>query len=629
MKYAFYLLLFLFCPRFIFAQITTQSIDTLSWLEGGNNSRLKQFLTAENEKTRKKLDYAVQRTNTEYSVKELGKFSSDRFEIDNKYFFKYTVLNERSSQCLLYKANILQDWDVLVNPEYLSASHAINLLDYGVSSDAQFLAFTYEKEGEKFLHAQVILLKDRIMQKDILSGLTSTELKWFKNGFFYHRATSGPNGIESSIWYHELGKEQEDDVKVFSRNKENNGNIGVLVPKDEKRIVFYDLGKSDNYFYKNDLKTEAFLPLKLRVKKQDDLKIIALEDTVVYALVNAKDGQRAFVKWNISQPKQMELVVDVFTDAHLLHLVRADDFFIGVYLEKSIEYIRLFDMAGELISEYTLPLGLSVSKVMDECVNDCVYFSLEGPTVPPLHWELNLKTKKIGNYGKTITDVDPTLYTTQAIPVPLSNGSEIWINVYAKRNHDFNAPARCIMELISSGNEPAQNSFDPALLHYIKEGGIYCRINFFSTASMVLSDMETAKYFNEVMLFLADAKVIKEGMVACLAEDEAADCLAKAIVERPNAYSAALLANGNIEPSLFKDLKISTNMLFIHSYVRQEVQITNAVKTVYEARNSVEGKQEILLKTAQGVFSNDAKSYEDDARETAEKLAFLMFYQAN
>lgn len=629
MKYAFYLLLFLLCPCFIFAQITTQTIDTLYWIESGNNARLMQFLESENEKAKKKLDYAVQRTNAEYSVNELGNFSTDRFEIENKIFFKYAVLNERSSRCLLYKVNILQQWDVLLNPEYLSASHAINILDYAVSADARFLAFTYEKESEKFLNAQVILLRDRIMQKDILSGLTSSELIWYKNGFFYHRATSGPNGIESSIWYHELGKEQEYDVKVFSRNQENNGAIGALVPKDEKRVVFYDLGKSDNYFYKNDLKNEGFLPLKLRVKKQEDLKIIALEDTVVYALVNAKDGERAFIKWNISQPKLMELVIDVFPSAHLLHVGRIEDYFIAVYREKNIEHIRLFDALGELVSEYALPAGLNVSKCMDECVNNCVYFSLEGPTIPPLHWELNLKTKRIGNYGKTITDIDPTMYTTQSIPVPLSNGKEIWIDVYSRSNHDFNLPTRCIMELIASGHKPARKVFDPALLHYIKEGGVYCKVNFFSTASQFLSDDEIAKYFNEVMLFLSDAKVLKKGIVACHAQDQGADCLAIAIAEMPDAYSAALLINGKFSPNLFNENKPSTNILFVNTYMRDDKQITNAVKSVYALRDKEEKKQEVLVKTAQGIFSNEAKSYEDNIRENAENLAFLMFYQAN
>jgi len=456
--------------------------DNYRWLENTQSKDFKEWMSEEKELTK---NYLFRAVNNSDSYNQIDKYSNVKYENPHKmgnYYFNYASYDD-GVPALFYRSGINDDPVILVDFNSISSKDKIVLNGYSVSKDSKLLAYQFSRNGSDWNEVKVVSLKTGSHKKDHLTGLKFSHISWLGDGFFYTTySQKGQFGVttDQKIFYHRIGKEQQTDSLVFqSKNKLSESELDYQTTSDEQFLIIEEKNKQMNavsYFY-IDYKSDHPVLKPLTINIKGSVKIIDAKNGKLIATTVANSSYGNIIEIDPEHLTQTRTLVAQRMDTLLRKVIPFKDRIVAFYQTKQRPLIVITDWAGSVLYKLKFPMGSSANGFMGNFDEDDILFNYDSYTTPPVVYKFNLKTfnKELTKKTSINYSIDKIVY--KEVEYQSKDGVKIpMVLVYEKGIvPDGNNPT--LLEAYGGFGIVETPSFDPGIVYFIKQGGIYAFAN--------------------------------------------------------------------------------------------------------------------------------------------------------
>jgi len=456
--------------------------DNYRWLENTRSKDINEWMSQQKDVCEKYLNRAVFNSDSYNSIDKYSFVKYNNPQRQGDYYFTYATYNE-GVPALFYQTDINDDPIPLVDPNFISSKDKIVLTDFSVSKNSKLLAYQFNRNGSDWSEVNVVSLQTRNPKKDHLQGLKFSNISWLGDGFFYTTVSQkGQFGTinDQKIYYHKIGAEQQSDSTVFSLEADQSEDrLNYLTTSDERFIVIKKTDKetksSNYYFIDYSLAHPTLKPLLTNIKKHIDVLDSKNGKLIASATTNSDYG--SIIEIDPENPSQIRTIVPERKDTLLLKVNPFNDRIVAFYQTNEHPLVVITDYSGNILQKLRFPVGSSVSGFEGNFKDEEVLFDYCNYTTPSVVYKFNLKTFKKELVKKTSINysIDKIEYKTveyiskDSIKIPM-------ILVYEKGiKLDGNNPT--ILKAYGGFGIVQTPSFDPGIVYFIKQGGVYAFAN--------------------------------------------------------------------------------------------------------------------------------------------------------
>jgi prolyl oligopeptidase len=457
--------------------------DKFRWLENTSSPETKDWIDQQTKLSTRYLSKAVKKTN---SFNLIDRYAFTHYDNPRKmgnYYFRYAFYNNYGVPALFYQSSLDRDPEILVDPSVISQKDQITLNGYAVSKDSKLLAYQFSRNGSDWNEVKVISLKTGKHKDDHLTGLKFSHIEWLENGFFYTTyAQEGQFGKthEQRVFYHKIGTGQQQDQLIFERKNSSSVDFDYLTTSDERFFVLVE--KNDekgmiNIFY-IDYQSEipGMKPLITNLVKYD-INILDSHDGKFIGTASTKAENESIVEIDPEKPLKWRAIGYDFSDAYLQKVIPFADRLIAVYQVNQQPNIIVYDYSGEMLYKSEMPVASSVGGFSGNYNDEELLFNFTSYTIPPVVYSFNIKTFKKELTKQTTVNFDFSTIEYKEVEYLSKDSVKVpMILVYEKGlKPDGNNPA--ILKAYGGFSVVSPPSFDPGIVYFIKNGGIFAFAN--------------------------------------------------------------------------------------------------------------------------------------------------------
>jgi prolyl oligopeptidase len=436
--------------------LDTNSSETNQWLKL-QELNLKQYKS----KLNNQLTYE--------NIRSLNHYLNSSYTILGKYFFKI-FYNDNGQG--IYKSNTFNHADLLVDSkDIIDSKDKVALFrSLNISGDMNYLAYTYSINGSDHLKLKILNLATNRHLKENLENLDWQDVQWFKNGFFYSKCNS------TSIYYHSLNTDPIKDSMVVPNNNTKSIQQEFLVLNNEKYLILRveNLKTKQTSIYFSDLSKGNFQFAPLIIKNENKIDFIESPDSLIYFTASIGGYKNNLFYINPMKPKTWHMVIQN-QDNELLSCVKIlSKRIIASFKNGPKEMLRVYDDAGNLLSNIEMPIGYSISNIQGIKNAKSFYFDLISICLPALTYEYNFTSNKYSTVEGVYINYDSEKYEMIASQAISHDGAIVPLLIAKSKATKFeNAPT--LLESYGGYGINFENHFSADLLDFMDKGGVYVR----------------------------------------------------------------------------------------------------------------------------------------------------------
>jgi prolyl oligopeptidase len=480
-----------------------------AWLEDPNSEQTKEWVSKQAALTTDYLSTIDIKDKVLNKMKQLYNFPKYGCpsKHGDKYFFSKN--NGLQNQFVTYMQDTLQsDPTVFFDPNLLSEDGTITKTDSCFSESGEFYAYMLSANGSDWntLHIKTVdsnhSMADKLNEKLEWIKFSSISFTHDNKGFFYSRYPATKNnekGTENetlqnhSLYYHYLGTDQSEDVLIYNCPDNPNWTISGDVTDDGKYLIV-TISKScdnENLFYYYELTN--FSP-----KKEDDIvNVVKLVDTfeAEYNYVT-NEGPIFYLKTNLNAPLYKLITIDItnLTTYDVIPQHNKDvleqvycvhhNKLMVIWIKDVVHVLSMYDLTGELLSEFKLDLGTISSFSGDKKLNE-VFFCHVSFLSPSVIYTFNfdsdedMKGSELSIFNQTKLDgFDMNLFCSKQVFYPSKDGTMIPMFIIHKKGLNMNGQNPTVLYGYGGFNVSIQPSFSTTILTWINNfNGVFAVAN--------------------------------------------------------------------------------------------------------------------------------------------------------
>ena len=459
--------------------------DPYRWLENVGSTETKSWVEIQNKRSKSYLESCLNKTNA-FNI--IDKYTLTDFHNPKKqgdYYFTYSFFNNLNNPALFYQPAFNRRSLVIIDPDFISLKDEILIRQYRVSKDSKLLAYQFSRNGSDWLEAQVVSLQTGLHKKDHLLGLKFKDLAWLGDGFFYSTYFQDSQfGVTSGqrVFYHRIGDEQSQDKLIFTRKNNPDAYFDYMTTADERFFILKEINEKAglvNFFYIDYQSDQPSLrPLITNLKWSDGTpNILDYHNGKFIATTSGESKFGSIIEIDPENPYKWRSLTAGFTDALLLNVIPFDDRMVAVYQTDLHPVISVIDYAGTVLYQLKLPVATSVGGFSGNHSDEELLFYIESYTMPPVVYNFNIRTYKKEAVKETSVNFKYDDIEYRQVEYLSSDSVRVsMILVYQKGlKLDGNNPA--ILEAYGGFNRVDLPSFNPGIVYFIKNGGVYAFAN--------------------------------------------------------------------------------------------------------------------------------------------------------
>ncbi len=349
------------------------------------------------------------------------------------------------------------------------------------SKDSRYLAYAYSINAREILRIKVFDINKNKHLTDTLKNISTQNIHWFNNGFFYSRINliKGANdsivrGFEG-IYYHELNTLQKEDSLIFRNQNKNNEIEDFLVINNENYLIIKQKNlkqKVTNVFYKKlQIIDSQITPLLMNFS--ENIEFVDGVDSTIYFLSSKGKYKNNLFSIEPNNLSKWNIVITDLKDEIIDKVMISNGCIISSFIKGPKTYIRIFSYLNSSIFELELPIGFSISKFYYTKMNSNSFlFNLESVTTPKLTYKFDFKSNtyepilltKVNYNHKLLTIISKNAIATDGKKIPL---------LIAKLKDTKLTNAPILLESYGGYGLKHGNNFKADVVDFINNGGVY------------------------------------------------------------------------------------------------------------------------------------------------------------
>lgn len=470
--------------------------DPYRWLEN-DDEEIKQWLEAQNVKTRSVLDTIVARSSIKERLTQLFRIDTVGIPVPrgSRYFFE-----ERKGDAdlsVLYVQDGLNDHPrVLIDPNTLSEDKSTILHGWSPSDDGKLVAYGLSEAANDQASIYILSVESGEKLLDTVPAeiypSPHSPIVWNPDGsgFWYtHRHPDAPKGEEKfhqKLYYHKLGRDYKDDPMVFGETIAKEDIPWAEVSSDGRYLLVtvYKLsGRVESTaLYLRDLQddTSGFSPVVDGIEAlcfgtihRDSVYLQTNYNAPLWKLLSVKigdtlDNRKSIEGFDVIVPES-EHKLERFT------LVK-DNLFVETQ-ENVRSVFRRYRLNGKLVSEVPLPILGSLTGLSSEDEGEEFFFGFTSFLVPHNIYRFNLESEQIALFKKAEGGVNTDAFEAKQVWYNSKDGTRVPMFLIHRKDLKLNGNNPVMLYGYGGFNVSNMPVFSKSVVPFIENGGVYVIAN--------------------------------------------------------------------------------------------------------------------------------------------------------
>lgn len=464
--------------------------DPYRWLEDDKSAETSAWVEAENRVTFGYLDRIPFREALKERLQHLFNYAKYTAPFRRGEYYFYLKNNGLQNQSVLYCQKGLEgEPRVLIDPNQLSKDGTVRLVDFAVSKDGRYGAYSLSAGGSDWQEAHVIGIADGKALGDDLKWLKVTALEWAGDGFFYSRYDA-PAGHELSsenvnhkVYFHRVGTPQADDRLIYEDPAHPQRFHIVVTTRDERYAILNisdrGKGKDGNALFYRDLRSgeKEFHPI---VSEITDDRYSVVDDVNGKFLIQTNhkapnerialfDPAHPGAEWKDVVPEKPEAIQSANTGGGKLFVT---------YLKDVSTHAYVYSLSGKLENEIRLPgLGTAVGfgGNRDDKASFYLFTSFNYPTTV-FRYDIGKRESHVFR-SPDIPGFEPERYETRQVFYTSKDGTKVPMFLVYKKGMVLNGNNPTLLYAYGGFNISTMPAFDPLRLGLLEQGVVYASAN--------------------------------------------------------------------------------------------------------------------------------------------------------
>lgn len=540
--------------------------DPYRWLEDDRTKEVEEWVEAQNKVTFDYLKNIPFRDAIADHYRALFDFPKMYSPLKVGAYYIYYKNDGLQNQAVIYKQKGLGGKPIVfIDPNELAQNGTVAISILGSSKDDRYIAYAQSLAGSDWQEIHVMEVASGKKLPDIIQWVKFSGAAWYKNGFFYSRFPPAQEGGElseknifHSVYYHELGTAQSEDILVFRDEEKPEPNHYCTVTEDEKYLIMYAALGTDGYelFYKdlND-SNASFIKLfegydfKNNVVKHKDGQFLVHTDydAPKYRLVTLDLDNPSPENWKEIIPEKENLLQKVSTGGGKLF---------AEYLQNATSRIFQLDYKGNVEKEIELPglgsiLGFSDKEEVTQLFYSFtsfiypgtifIYDVEEGVSIP--FFEMDLK-------------FNPAQYEEKQVFYTSKDGTEVSMFLVYKKGLLLNEENPTFLYGYGGFNVNMTPSFSASRFILLENGGVFAMPNLrgggeygekWHQEGMLLQKQNVFDDFIAAAEYLIDKKYTRPNKLAIAGGSNGGLLVGACMTQRPDLFAVAFPAVGVLD----------------------------------------------------------------------------------
>lgn len=390
--------------------------DPYRWLEEENTPETAAWIDAQNDYSHSYIDSLKVRDKIRQRLTELMKIERITMPIERngRYFFSKRLPDQ--GQFVVYMRQGPKGKDeVLIDPNKMSPDKTLSVELEDVSKDGTILAYGIRDGGQDEVRIRLLNVDTKSELPDTLAKALyfSLSIPPEKSGFYYSRY--GQEGAR--IYYHKMGSNPSDDVKIFGDGYGPDKGIGAGVSEDGRYLIigvtYGSAGQKSEIFYQDLANKGPILPLVKDVDARFDPQMA---------------GDMVFIQTDWNAPKGRVLVADIKNpgrenwkeiipegSAVIEGMSLAGGELFVNYLDNVVSKVKVFQPDGKFVREISFPTLGSVSSVAGRWESNEAFFVFTSFHVPTTIYSYDISKGKQTEWAKLKVPVDTDIFEVKQV----------------------------------------------------------------------------------------------------------------------------------------------------------------------------------------------------------------------
>ncbi|MFW2403656.1 MAG: prolyl oligopeptidase family serine peptidase, partial [Gammaproteobacteria bacterium] len=448
------------------------------------------WVTAENALSRPYLDGLPTRAHFARRLGEL--FDYERFSIpeENGGRYVYSYNSGTDEQDSIWTTTDVADrGTLLIDATELSGDGTASICSYFLSPGGESLAYGVSDGGTDWRIWRVRDVETRADLDDEIRGIKFSTVSWQVDGsgFFYSRypRTEDGQGYDDqqqvSVWYHEIGTSQSEDVEIYRVPDSRTRNPYASVTDDGDYLVIelYDGYKANALYYKR-LQDGIPDPETIRLLDAWDARyeFLGNNGSVFYfsTIRDAPLGRVIAIDLDRPDPDNWKTVIPEGDAAIGAASLVGGKIFVR-YLIDAHAQVRVFEPDGTRLPDIDLPGQGSVDGFAGRLDDDETFFSYTDFTTPRAVYRYDIERGTVNPVSVPDVAIDTEAFTSRQVFVESEDGTRVPIYIVHRKDLDLSQPRATVLYGYGGFNISILPSYSSARFAWLEAGGIYVSAN--------------------------------------------------------------------------------------------------------------------------------------------------------
>lgn len=444
-------------------------VDPYRWLEADvrTSPEVADWIAEQNRYTFAYLQTIPERDAVRHRLTELWDYKrySSPFRAGGRiYFLRNDGLQDQSVLCV--QDSLKTPPRVLIDPNGWSEDGTIALLGTSCSTDGRYMAYATQQAGSDWMTLRVLEIDSGRILDDEVCWVKFNLPAWTPDGdgFFYARfpeqeelAGFGAVNLNQKVFYHRVGRPQEEDVLIFERPDRPEWLYWCKVTEDGKYLLITAQTGTDpkHRLYLKDLSDPIGMPISIIDNFRNEFSLVGNKGPIFYFKTDLDAPRKRLVSIDVQKateafraeehrtryPEVTEILPE--QEGTLLAASLINDMLIVRRLKDARTSVSVYSLDGTYIRDIEMPgIGTAMGFRGEQSDVD-TFFSYSSFNIPPSIYHCNLETGEIKLLHRPEVDFEPKQYEVRLEFFRSRDGTEIPLIIAHRKG------------LLRNGNHPA------------------------------------------------------------------------------------------------------------------------------------------------------------------------------
>lgn len=452
----------------------TRIHDPYRWLECLESDETKAWIRAQNKVTFNYLANVPEREQLKERLGQLWSFERYRMPVTRGGHSFYLHNSGSQNHDVLFVGSEGEPPRVLLDPNQLSAKGSVALTDWTVSGNGERLAYRLNTNGSDHGVWRVMEVATGRHTPDRLKLSSYAKVSWNPDGsgFYY--------GSTRSLFYHEIGRRQEDDVEVYREDKHRKGGLSGEVTGDGKHLLITVKRGRDcrNKLLWKSLEHPEMGVRELGTGYDAEYIFLGCDDSSFWILTDLDAPFRRVMAVDISRPERRhwrEVIPEADRAIRSASLV-GNRLFVS-YLEDATTQVHVFDLSGRRINMVELPGPGTAGGFRGGKGDDAVFYWFTNFVTPKTTYRYDLRSGKSTVHRRPVVDFDADDFITEQVFYRGKDGTRVPMFITHRKHLKLDGDNPTLLEGYGGFDISMTPRFCVRDIPWLEMGGVYAVAN--------------------------------------------------------------------------------------------------------------------------------------------------------